>query len=481
MKRLLVIFTTLAFFLTAKGQTQLSDTVELQMRDGLPNFISKASSGQSTTIGYFGGSITDANGWRDKSLTWFREYFSNNNITGINSSIGGTNSKYGVFRLEQDLLSQGDFDLIFIEFAVNDLTNYPPEIDNSVEGIIRKIWKKNPNTDICFVHVIREGTMLDNAFDGKMPETSTIQDAVAEHYEIPTIFCGVKVVDLLNSGTVVFKGVVANAGNYTNSEGKYVFTEDGVHPTGYGHEIYSQIVTKCVRLMEGNSQALAHTLVTAREEDNYQDANMFDWEAENNHGLTQVEEKGVYSYLDNFINDNSKFLLGEDPADYYEFSYTGDILGLSIIRGPATGRAVIEIDGNGNTVDFFDPYCYYYRENNFFLSAARGTHTVKIYPGTPFTLSEKEAKLLADQRSDIQNNPSKYENNYIIFNKILINGSMNTPVTGTQIVTDSHDITVTSRDRHLLVSVPEDNIGSRLAVYNLLGNLIYALPQPKYR
>ena len=430
LKRIIFCLSILLAGISMNGQVTLKDTVELQIRDGLPNFMAKAATGQAVRIGYIGGSITESEGWRVKSLSWFKEYFNNDNIIGYNAAVGGTNSKYGVFRIEEQMLNKYSFDLIFIEFAVNDLTLGSSEVGKCIEGMVRKIWKKNPGTDICIVHALREGTMFDDINSGKMPLTSTIHDNVAEYYGIPSIFWGVQVIKEIKEGTTVFMGNVVDQQQSKNAEGKYVFTVDGVHPTNYGQELYTNVTTKCIRLMENMNTPMAHTLKSAMIADNYQNATMSSYSLSSNHGFDEVTQTGNYTFLDEFITPENTFLIGEDQQAYYEFTYTGNMFGFSLLQGPGSGKTVIEVDGTKSTYNFFDAYCYSYRESSFFFNTGENTHKIKIYPGIPLTLQEKEQILVADKRSDIQKNPSKYQHNYFIFSKILVNGTLinDTPV-----------------------------------------------------
>ena len=51
----------------------LRDAVECTPRGGIPNFVAKAEAGKELKIAYLGGSITAQNGWRPKTLAWFRD------------------------------------------------------------------------------------------------------------------------------------------------------------------------------------------------------------------------------------------------------------------------------------------------------------------------------------------------------------------------------------------------------------------------
>src|SRR5436853_5175278 len=91
---------------------------ECQSRAGLPHILGKLAGSNTVRIAYLGGSITAQEGWRPKTLKWFRDQFPAAKVQEINAAIGGTGSDLGVFRLKHDVLDK-DPDLLFIEFAVN--------------------------------------------------------------------------------------------------------------------------------------------------------------------------------------------------------------------------------------------------------------------------------------------------------------------------------------------------------------------------
>lgn len=88
---------------------------------------------QAVNIAYLGGSITEAEYGSDKyKYSWayqVEQYFRNNysnQLSFHNAGVSGTGSGLGIFRLSRDILPFKP-DLIFIEYAINDLT----EIDKA--------------------------------------------------------------------------------------------------------------------------------------------------------------------------------------------------------------------------------------------------------------------------------------------------------------------------------------------------------------
>lgn len=221
---------------------------ELRVRGGLPNFFAKLAAGKPVAIAYLGGSITAANGWRPKTLAWFRAQFPKSEITEINAAISGTGSDYGACRLSGDVLVRNP-DLVFMEHRVNGGGGYEAK---SVEGIVRQIWKKNPETDICLVYTIHQ-PMLKDFYSNRTPRFGEIMERVANGYGIPSIDFGPEVVALEKADKLIFK---------TNAaiEGKISFAADGTHPGDAGHDIYRDVLARSMLVIRQVTGKNPHTL-----------------------------------------------------------------------------------------------------------------------------------------------------------------------------------------------------------------------------
>lgn len=116
---------------------------EFRPRAGLPNLFARLQAGGPVRIAYLGGSITAAQGWRPKTLAWFRAQYPKAEVVEINAAISGTGSDFGACRVRGDVLAQAP-DLVFLECRVNGGGGFEQK---SVEGIVRQIWKQSPRTD----------------------------------------------------------------------------------------------------------------------------------------------------------------------------------------------------------------------------------------------------------------------------------------------------------------------------------------------
>ncbi len=221
---------------------------ECRARDGLPNVLARLQAGESVRIAYFGGSITAANGWRPKTMAWFKEQYPAATVEEINAAISGTGSDYGACRVQIDVLAK-EPDLVFLECRVNGGGGFERE---SVEGIVRQIWKTDPTIDLCFVYTINEG-MLKGLQEGRPSGFGKIMETIANAYGIPTIDFGVEVAQQVTEGKLIFRAP-------EDIPGKVVFAKDGTHPGDAGHDIYRDVVARSITAMRGVGQPGPHAL-----------------------------------------------------------------------------------------------------------------------------------------------------------------------------------------------------------------------------
>jgi lysophospholipase L1-like esterase len=224
---------------------------EFRPRDGLPNLFAKLQAGGPVRIAYLGGSITAAAGWRPKTLAWFKAQYPAAEVAEINAAISGTGSDFGACRVRGDVLAQLP-DLVFLECRVNGGGGFERQ---SVEGIVRQVWKQSPRTDICFVYTIGPW-MLKDLQAGKAVPFSRIMEGIANLYGIPTIDLGVEIAKREKEGSLVFQSAAP-------VEGKLVFSGDGVHPGEAGHEVYRDVIARSLLQIKGTTLAQDHTLPPA--------------------------------------------------------------------------------------------------------------------------------------------------------------------------------------------------------------------------
>ena len=257
---------TLVSGATASTQAKTEVVQETQIRGGLPDFHAKASAGEPVRVAYLGGSITAAEGWRPKTLRFLQEHYPQTKVEEIFAAVAGTGSPLGAMRFDRDVLAKQP-DLLFVEFAVNDRALPALRIEEAMEGIVRKLWRRYPRADICFVYTLSKNMVKDYAA-GKLSSSATAMENVARHYGIPSIAFGVEVSRQLDSGRWVFQA--AKELGETDEAGRTVFSHDGTHPLEAGHVLYAGAVRRAWPLLTNELKAKAHELPEPLHVDNWE-------------------------------------------------------------------------------------------------------------------------------------------------------------------------------------------------------------------
>lgn len=402
----------------ASLDSKLRDAVELSGRGGLPNTFEKLKAGQSLKIAYLGGSITEQKGWREQSREWLQKRYPEAKISEINAAIGGTGSDLGVFRVESDVLSKKP-DLLFVEFAVNDTGAANERIAKAMEGIVRKTWRALPNTDICFVYTV---TAKDTAglAAGKMKQSDSIMEAVADHYAIPSIHFGLEIARLEKEGKLVMSSADSPMTRVsgeeldvpspmpTDSKGRILFSKDGVHPLAEtGQTLYTQALIRSFEKLDGVGTPGARTLVEPLTSDN--------WELARRIPLDQagtlvgnVIKLDPASALAKSFAHRLPSIWKLEPGAALRFKFRGTKASVYELLGPDGAKLEIAVDGKSREAMSFDAYCTYHRLGTLSIAdkLEDTVHEVSItvLPDAP----DKRSILFPNNRPDLDKDPAKY-------------------------------------------------------------------------
>lgn len=137
-----------------------------------------------------------------------------------------------------------------------------------MEGIVRQIWAKSRETDICFVYTVteRDAAALEN---GEMSRAASAMEELADYYGIPSIHFGKEIAENLASGNLVMKtgadvkyvdgeALDENAAIARTPDGKIPFSKDGVHPyPNTGHLLYQKAFARCFDALAKSSKSAA--------------------------------------------------------------------------------------------------------------------------------------------------------------------------------------------------------------------------------
>ncbi|MEM1109984.1 MAG: SGNH/GDSL hydrolase family protein [Planctomycetota bacterium] len=407
---------------------------ELHIRAGLPNFLKKARAGEDLTIAYFGGSITAHEGWRPMSFTQLEDFFPQARLKMVNAAIGGTGSVVGVFRADDDLLLHNP-DLVFIEFAVNDRRDTgkkPKDVIRALEGIVRKLKTQNPDVDICFFYTLNNHD-IETLNQGYAQPAVAAHEVIAEHYQIPSIYAGPGVAEMIRAGEAVFTGKITQADAGLNLNGQLVITEDKTHPTiPHGHRVYADVVGRSLNTIfstTGRAADIPAPLYTPT------------WEsaktlpAHGNATFTGNWEKvgpdtgpRCFRFGNRFYDWFPHLYRTETPGASVKIRFRGSMIGIKGVRGPDSG--VVEIQVNDQLP---------FKENLFTVYNTRpsygGEPLDELHNGEHIVvwslaseIPNKQAILASYHREgndrDLIENPEKYEPNRFSVGQIVLIGEI---------------------------------------------------------
>ncbi|NUQ00051.1 MAG: EamA family transporter, partial [Armatimonadetes bacterium] len=396
-------------------------------RDGLGNVFAKLDAGQEVKIAYFGGSITAAAGWRPKTLQWFQQTWPNAKVSEIHAAIGGTGSDLGVYRLQQDVLRHKP-DLIFVEFAVNDGGTLPEDIWRAMEGIVRQVWRQDPNIDICYVYTYRDGYEKD-LNQGNNPRAASADEMLAQHYGIPSINVALRVAEMLRDGTMLVRPAKdADGKPLPPAPGVMLFSSgDGVHPNDEAHGVYRDVIAAALQQFRPLSKPGPHQLKEPFIADH--------WEAARLVPLQPSMLSGGWSKLlaDHRFAKSFGRLMPEiweatQPGESITFRFSGKGVKLYDLVGPDGGQAMVTVDTKTRgPVPRFDSYCTYHRLQTMTVAAnlEPGVHEVRI----EIDPKQPDRTPAAKQEKDYPNHdPKKYDGTAMRVGALLLLGGNGTLV-----------------------------------------------------
>jgi lysophospholipase L1-like esterase len=410
-KFLITICLVSAGFLIHAQTDSLVSSVAATYRAGLPHFFNKIKNGKTVKVAYLGGSITRAdNGWRNQTFRWLQSQYLNAGFEQIMAAIGGTGSDFGAYRLQKHVL-QYNPDLVFVEFAVNDNSKSLKEVKESMEGIVRQIWRHNRTTDICFVYTFSK-PQLELYQRGIFPVSASATELIADYYQIPSISMAYPAVKLISDGKMILQGK-ANA-----SATPIIFSEDGVHPfVETGHQLYAEAIKQHFQELRTVGKPEKHVLKKALMPHNLENATMFTPDkVEKSSGWHRVDSVVVGKP---FFSLMSSVIASDDTSDFIKIYFTGTAFGVVDVIGPSSGQIKVSIDNDPpRYINRFDEYATYYRMNYTILSGlSPGKHVAIIKP-SPHQLDK--AAILQKRNNKISN-PGLYGKHFFYLGAILVN------------------------------------------------------------
>ncbi|MFV3011506.1 SGNH/GDSL hydrolase family protein [Clostridium botulinum] len=284
-------------------------------------------------IVFLGGSITEGTGAtaKDKAYVhivgeYFKNLYEDKKVNIYNAGIGGTGSRFGLFRLERDVICHNP-DLVFFEFSVNDRIENPFDASITTEGVVKKLLSLKNQPKIIFL--ITPSEMADAC--------SSLHKKIAYYYDIP-------VIDIQD---YVFKAIGQD--KYTWSH----ISTDNLHPNDVGHKIYGEYIIKSI---DKNKDFYF-------EKNNLKEKSLMAYEFRN----PQIEsyEKAIFygHWREENMNIPKRMELSAVSdvfGDCLEFDFKGKYISALAIVGRECGIAEINLDGASAILDLYsdtDNYC----------------------------------------------------------------------------------------------------------------------------
>ncbi|MDE5661189.1 MAG: SGNH/GDSL hydrolase family protein, partial [Muribaculaceae bacterium] len=338
----------------------------------------------------------------------------------------------GAFRVEEQVMS-GNPDLVFIEFSANGA--YTP----AMEGIIRKIHAHNPDTDICLLSSATEPHMRKYQ-KGETADVIKGQEALAEHYGLPSVHMARRAADLEAGGKLIW------IGSKDAAEGTTVFSTDGLHPAKAGGNLYAMAVARSLEKIAQTPASSRKAFPDPMFGTEWDNARMYNpAEVCKRHGLWKEVEAAKDARMKKFAAWFPTVLTSSHPNSTLSFAFEGDMFGLFDLGGPEMGQLEVYVDGQMirlkssrdgslqyNEATALTGTHFLNRFNRHCNNRYRGQHVlVKVQPGVhqvTLKLSEDKAdkkKILGEkQLADITANPDRYDKTYLMLGRLLVRGTI---------------------------------------------------------
>lgn len=263
-----------------------------------------------------------------------------------------------------------------------------------MEGLVRQLRKRLPQSDIAIVYTLTDITV--NEYDmvsGRTPRIVSLWEELAEHYGIPSIHLGLKVLQWHNQGHVVWRAPlnatlpqdnVSPGRLYKNNS--FIFSHDGIHPhASTGCREYVMAIERSLPLLiNAGHDDPELELPAPMDPGNFENTQWI--EPDRLHPDMEVAEsvgqkvKLPYpaSSLPSTLN---AMYVAHNPSDTFTLHFQGTYIGVFCVVGPFSGDLAMTIDdGPSQQINFFGTFCRSTRVGFYPLHSGldKGNHTLVI-------------------------------------------------------------------------------------------------------
>lgn len=298
------------------------------------NKITKFFDKGDIKIVYVGGSITEGAGASDKSRRWTTQItaylnslpLGNTRFFEINEGIGGTESTYGMMRVERDVCAHKP-EIVFIDFSQNDKCISEELSAVMYEGIIRRLMKLDNVPYVICIGV------TDNRNESNR---SDIHKKLAAHYGL----CYIDVRDGMDQ-------IMGKADLVLNTARNALFRPDNTHPVEKGYDFYTEYIKSflndnafakpCGEPMRDDFCDFSGTFINAREFDK-----TGDW-----------SEYGEGDWNEKNLGRGGSGLISSDRNASLSIKFRGKAFMLCYRLGRTFGKMSVTFDGKEEILDLY--------------------------------------------------------------------------------------------------------------------------------
>jgi len=197
----------------------------VKVRDGISHLRAKLVAGESVTVAFLGGSITqnsEESGFAKLIPQWIESRFPGARVTSVNAGMGGTDSAWVAKRLDREVLDAKP-DVVFVEFAVNDGDR---DSIADMERIVRKLRASSGKPDVVFLYAITDSTFK-TLGRRRMPRAIANHELVANRHGVASVLLG----------NDLRLRIASKEWAWAN------FSTDNCHPTAEGYASYNRDVS----------------------------------------------------------------------------------------------------------------------------------------------------------------------------------------------------------------------------------------------
>jgi lysophospholipase L1-like esterase len=213
--------------ITTRSHVSPGDPARLQ------RVFAKARRGEPITIGFIGGSITHGQAatspersYANLVSNWWITHFPQSHITVVNAGLNGTDSTYGVLRVQRDLLSHHP-DFVLVEFGVNDHGDLAHA--QTYEGLVRQILADPDQPAVLLLFLMHH--------DGTSAQD--FQEPIGKQYALP----------MVSYRDALWPEITARRLKWSD------ITDGVIHPNDRGHAAAAQFVNSMLQEILDRSPA----------------------------------------------------------------------------------------------------------------------------------------------------------------------------------------------------------------------------------